>query len=821
VKGRIIPATAPGRDRSDIPGPSRFCARPLNLAELPMRSSFARSRRVVRRPAARPTLEPLEDRPLMGVLAGGFLQTNLVSDQADAALITDPQLINAWGIGLAPSTGNFWVSDNGADVTTLYSGDVAGTPFAKNSLVVSIPGGAPTGQLFNGTGNFIVHSGTSSGSSLFVFATETGWIDGWNPAVPPPSPSTAAQTGAITPNAVYKGVALASNAAGDFLYAANFRAGTIDVFDKNFTRLALPGAFVDPNLPAGFAPFNIQNLGGKLYVTYAKQDAARHDDVAGPGNGFVDVFDTGGNLIQRLIIGNPGSATSPVNSPWGLAIAPAGFGTLGGDLLVGNFGDGRINVFNPSTGASIAALSDAAGRPFVIDGLWGLTFGNGMTAGDASKLYFAAGPGGEQHGRFGSLQFGATPLAATGVSLTVEEGTFTGTVAAFGSTNSMAVAGDFTATISWGDGTTSAGTVSATGNGSFNVSGTYLFSEEGPRTVGIALLGMGTQMATASTTIHVNEPALTLHAGQPLTGIEGTDLGTVTVATFTHGDGTEPAAAFTARTAWGDGTTSTGTVVVSAGLYSVQGSHTYADEGSFTITVAISEESTTVTMTTTAQVREVLLPDGSRGTANQRFLSEVYHDLLGRGIDPVGLAGWGSLLDGGTTRAQVVLDIESGSEFRTREVTLLFGQYLKRLPSQQNLDASIAFLNSGGTVERLASFLTGSAEYFHTQASDDPGKWADAIFQDTLHNAPPPTVRATIVQAEQAGIPRDQIFLQLVGTDEYRQVVVQLLYSQLLDRAADPAGLDLFVGLLRQGMRDEDVASIIAGTDEYFAKTAP
>jgi uncharacterized protein (TIGR03118 family) len=757
----------------------------------------------------------------MSVLGSGFAETNLVSDLANTALITDPQLVNAWGIGLSPSAGAFWVSDNGADVTTLYTGDVAGSPFTKNPLVVSIPGGAPTGQVFNGTGSFPVQSGTASGSPFFIFATETGWIDGWNPNVPPPAPSTAAQTGAIIGNAVYKGMTLATNAAGSFLYAANFHAGTIDVFDKNFSLLSLPGAFVDSNLPTGFAPFNIENLGGKLYVTYAKQDAAKHDDVAGPGNGFVDVFDTGGNLMQRLIVGNPGNQTSPLNSPWGMAIAPTGFGTLGGDLLVGNFRDGRINAFNPTTGAFIAPLSDAANRPFVIDGLWGLTIGNGATAGDAGKLYFSSGPGGEQHGLFGSLQFGATALAATGVALSVNAGTtFTGAVAAFGSTNSQAMAGDSTATIDWGDGTTTAGTVSATGNGGFNVNGMHIYGEDGAKTVVVVLHGTGNLLATASSTIHVTEPALTLQAGQALTGIEGTDLGMVAVATFTHGDGAEPASTFIARIAWGDGTTTAGTISQSAGTYSIQGSHIYADEGSFMVTVAVSDETTTMVVMTTAQVNEVLLPDGTRGTANQRFLSEVYADLLGRGVDPAGLAGWSSLLDGGMTRAQVVLGIESGTEFRTREVKFLFTQYLKHAPSQDNLDTSLAFLNSGGTVERLASFLTGSAEYFHTQAMDDPGKWADAIYQDTVHHAPPPDVRAAIIRAEQAGVPRDQIFLQLVSTDEYRQLVVQGLYHQLLDRTADPAGLDLFVGLLRQGMRDEDVASMIAGTDEYFNKTA-
>jgi len=197
--------------------------------------------------------------------------------------------------------------------------------------------------------------------------------------------------------AVYKGLAIGANAAGNFLYAANFHAGTIDVFDKNFQQVLLAGSFTDPDIHTGFAPFNIQNLRGKLYVTYARQDADGEDDVAGPANGYVDVFDTNGTLLQRL------ATRGRLNSPWGLAFAPPSFGAFAGDLLVGNFGDGRINVIDPVTGEFLDQLRDPNNRAITIDGLWGLIVGNGGNGGDLDKVYFTAGPDDETHGLFGSL----------------------------------------------------------------------------------------------------------------------------------------------------------------------------------------------------------------------------------------------------------------------------------------------------------------------------------------------------------------------------------------------------------------------------------
>jgi uncharacterized protein (TIGR03118 family) len=325
-----------------------------------------------------------------------YHQTNLVSDLPGMAQLTDPDLVNPWGMSASP-TSPVWVSDNGTDKATLYRGFVNGSPIQKVPLVVNIPGGAPTGQVFNPTPGFVVRSGTASGPAAFIFDSEAGLVTGWNPGVPPPPPSTQAQVGASVPDAIYKGLAIASTAAGTFLYGANFHQARIDVFDSGFNLVHLSGNFQDPAIPSGFAPFNIQALGGLLYVSYAKQDAAREDDVAGPALGFVDVYSTSGQLLRHLI------ERGQLNAPWGLVLAPAGFGRFGGDLLVGNFGDGRINAYDPATGEFLGRLRHEDNSPIQIDGLWALRFGNGVI-GNQSTLLFSAGIDDEAHGLFGAIQ---------------------------------------------------------------------------------------------------------------------------------------------------------------------------------------------------------------------------------------------------------------------------------------------------------------------------------------------------------------------------------------------------------------------------------
>jgi uncharacterized protein (TIGR03118 family) len=328
----------------------------------------------------------------------GFVQTNLASDIPGVAQSTDPQLVNAWGMG-ASATSPVWIGANGAGVSVLYSG--AGV---KQSLVVSIPGdGSVTGVSFSNL------AGSFNGDT-FLFDNEDGTVSGWRTAL-----GTAAETLVTGSDAnVYKGLTDATIGGIEYAYLANFRSGAIDVLRGNAAAPPLTGNFTDPNLPTGYAPFDVQNLNGILYVTYAVQDSAKHDDMPAPGNGIVDAFDLQGNLIRRLV------SNGALNSPWGLALAPAGFGDVGGDLLVGNFGDGLINAYNATTGTFVETLTYPNGSPVSIDGLWALRFGVGGTPSTQNTLFFTAGPDGEMHGLFGELNQ-ATPEPATwgvaGISL--------------------------------------------------------------------------------------------------------------------------------------------------------------------------------------------------------------------------------------------------------------------------------------------------------------------------------------------------------------------------------------------------------------------
>jgi uncharacterized protein (TIGR03118 family) len=320
--------------------------------------------------------------------SGQYVQTNLISDIPGVARITDPNLVNPWGQAASP-TSPLWVADNGTNVSSLYTGGVKGS---VPSLVVSIPEGAPTGVVFNPTGDFVVRTEAGSAPANFIFDSEAGRITAWSKLVS----GTKASITFTSKDAVYKGLALASVGGAHYLYASNFHEGRVDVLNAHFKKVGLPGGFKDADLPAGFAPFDIQLLGGELYVTYAKQDAAKHDDVAAPGNGFVDVSDTTGHLLRRLI------SHGDLNSPWGLALAPSSFGAFAGDLLVGNFGDGAIHAYDPVTGAAKGRLTNTDGNPILIDGLWALRFGNGTFATDGT-LVFTAGIGGESHGLLGEI----------------------------------------------------------------------------------------------------------------------------------------------------------------------------------------------------------------------------------------------------------------------------------------------------------------------------------------------------------------------------------------------------------------------------------
>jgi uncharacterized protein (TIGR03118 family) len=308
----------------------------------------------------------------------------------------DAQLVNPWGIVFNPN-GFVWVADNGSGVSTLYDGNGV-----KNALVVTIPtppGGtppsAPTGIVFSSGSDFVVTAGAVSGPSRFIFASEEGTISGWAPNVDMTHAILAADRSGV--GAIYKGLALAGNGSGHFLYATDFHNNRIDVFDSGFHLVTAPGGFTDTKIPRGYAPFGIQNILGALYVTYAKQDEDGEDDVAGPGFGFVDVFDADGNLIRRF------ARHGTLNAPWGLAMAPANFGRFSNALLVGNFGDGRINAFDPVSGNLRGQLRADDGHAIEIEGLWGLAFGNGLLSQPTNTLFFAAGPDDEAHGLYGRI----------------------------------------------------------------------------------------------------------------------------------------------------------------------------------------------------------------------------------------------------------------------------------------------------------------------------------------------------------------------------------------------------------------------------------
>src|SRR5215813_3395200 len=317
--------------------------------------------------------------------ADTYSWTNFQSDIAGVAQHIDDNLVNPWGMAVS-GNGTIWVSDNGTGVSTLYGQD--GT---ARSLVVTIPTAArnrgtgnPTGVVFNSTQFFQVTKNGNSAPALFIFVSEDGSISGWNPNLDQTNAIIAVDNGRNRGrnSAVYKSATLGVANGHNFLYASNFHTGKVETYDENFHQVT-PNGFVDPNLPAGYAPFGIRNFNGEIFVTYAKQDHARHDDVAGPGFGFINVFDTSGDFLRRLV------SNGNLNAPWGLAL-------VDGELWVGNFGDGLINVYDPTTGTFIETLMRADGTPLQFDGLWDL-----LPLGDG--VYFTAGIADEEHGLFGII----------------------------------------------------------------------------------------------------------------------------------------------------------------------------------------------------------------------------------------------------------------------------------------------------------------------------------------------------------------------------------------------------------------------------------
>jgi uncharacterized protein (TIGR03118 family) len=332
-------------------------------------------------------------------LPEGYTQVNLVADEPGVAARTDPDLVNPWGLIAGPAS--IYVNLTETSLTKTYT--PGGSPFA---FKVHFPGpgaiedGSPTGIVFNETKSFRLTNGVRRAAATFLMAGEGGNIAAWNSFVNGPKNATNVidQSSA---GAVYKGLAIGFDTNGaPRLYAANFRLGRVDVFDAQFN---LIGVFSDPNIPGGFAPFNVRTIRGRLFVTFAKQGPGGFDDDPGTGNGYVDIFDMDGNLLRRF------ASNGVLDSPWGMTIAPRNFGRFSGALLVGNFGDGRINGFDLLTGQWLGALSTTAGEPIEIEGLWGLDFEQREIAGNecgfnANRLYFTAGPGDEEHGLLGYIK---------------------------------------------------------------------------------------------------------------------------------------------------------------------------------------------------------------------------------------------------------------------------------------------------------------------------------------------------------------------------------------------------------------------------------
>jgi uncharacterized protein (TIGR03118 family) len=318
-----------------------------------------------------------------------FEVENIVSDLPGVAPILDPNLVNPWGVALNPAGGPFWVSNQGTGVSTLYGGGFNGTPYSKVPLVVTIPGGNPTGQVFNGSSDFKVSNGAATAPARFITAGLSGIIAGWSPAI---GSTTLARVGIGVTGSTYTGLAIGNDGTRNLLYAANIAQNRIDVFDPTYSQTTVPGMFLDPNIPVGFRPFNIQAVGNSLYVCYTNPALG---DIE--GNGVVNQFDMNGNLLRRF------ATFGPLSQPWGVTKAPAEFGSFGGSILIGNFGDGRINGYRSSDGKKLGFLKTRHGGPIRLERLWALLPGNGISAGDSDDIYFTAGIQDETHGLFGEI----------------------------------------------------------------------------------------------------------------------------------------------------------------------------------------------------------------------------------------------------------------------------------------------------------------------------------------------------------------------------------------------------------------------------------
>lgn len=540
-------------------------------------------------------------------LTSGYLQLSLASDFAQSALLQDPNLVGPWALAANPTGGDLFVVNSGTGLATHYSGAVGTTnpsEFQANSTTIGGLGSQPRGGVFNGGSDFVVQSGSASGPASLIFASADGRISGWNSNVPPPSPSPTAQAEAATSGAVYTGLAIENDNRRHYLYATDFHDGRIDVLDGGYNHVTLAGDFNDPSLPVGYAPFNIINTGSRLLVSYAQQDAARQNPVPALGGGIIDAFDYDGHYLGTLVSGGPANPGSKLNAPWGMALAPADFGDFGGELLVANTGDGKINAFDPTSGLYQGTLSNPAGNPLTVSGLHGISFGNGE-AGNANTMFFTANGSNGQHGVLGEIVSAQNNLfpAIGGAMTTAERDTLSGVVAVFNDAHA-APASSFSALINWGDQPFPLpGTITALPSGGFAVVASHEYFGTGLFDVTVTIKDAQLATATATGTIAVTPPRLiiTPNAIQATEGLQFSGA----LASFTDQDGNSDDSyhqIYQASIDWGDGTSDAGTISNSS-PFTVSGTHTYAKQGSEPITITIQDiDGSTGTATAAATI---------------------------------------------------------------------------------------------------------------------------------------------------------------------------------------------------------------------------
>ncbi|HEV7224344.1 MAG TPA: TIGR03118 family protein [Pirellulales bacterium] len=846
--------------------------------------------------------EPLEARTLLDA-AGSYFAIALASSAAGSALVSDPALVNPWGVALGPNA-ELSVSDNLAGQTSSFAGAVAGSPFGISHGSVHAP--LPTAQVYNGTNDFIINPGGGTlapaasepvAPAEFLYASLNGQIYASNGltgsqavAVVTRPPSATA----IFAGPAFTGLAIDDNGSGDYLYAADFLGGKIDVFDGQFKPASLAGSFSDPNLPAGYFPFNIQNIGGELYVTYARQlrppgilgpagseaGSSANGAIAGtlevsgndaailnavrpllPAGGVIDVYDANGALLRRF------ASDAPLDGPWGMALAPAGFGPFGGDLLVGNYADGQINAFDPATDKWLGALTDAAGQPIAAPGLWGLAFGNGTQAGDANTLFYAAGlnffgrpippsppvsgPTAASSGDAGASaiayplpifpgQLGAIeaanagPISALAATLSAEEGfAFAGPVAAFGSSQPPSPLAnplpDFTATIDWSDGTTSQGEIRATGNGGYLVVGKHVYAEEGTETYSVVIADRAGDKASAAGTVKIHDTPL-LAVGLPASVSTGGVVTGAHLAVFGDLGGAESIGNYAATIDWGDGTSpSTETIslasatddVKAAPLLSaagvtttmgpkfvVTGSHTYAADGNYWATITITDEGGSE-----VKVRSLVLV----GAPNSAFIEQAFRDILHRDVDAVGLEFWKGRLAGGLTSADLAAALTHSAEYFANLIQPAYARFLGRAADAQGLNYWIGQMQQGLTDQQLAAAFAASPE-FYAGAGGSAGGWVDALYPSLLNRAVDSQGRSYWVSQLAAGASRQSIALGFATSSEQAESQLRDDYFNLLGRAPSSDELHFWVGTVESGATDEQVLAAFVASPEYAKK---